>query len=343
METGKIIHLEQLKTLFDNIPEAVYVVEIDTYKILYLNKFILDLLHINENNYIGKYCYEVLQGEHSLCKFCANNNLQNKTIIWSYKSRLNGRTYRCIDKKIYVGNESIPAKLELAIDITNEVGYQDELIKNKKLLKKELEEKEILIKEIHHRVKNNTQLLVSLLHLQSMKTRSKTIKATLFKIIERIKAISTTYNSLYLRKDLHNINLSKHIEEIITNVSLSVLNPYNIITEINIDESIIVNNINKVTPLGIIINELLSNCAKHAFSIMSDEDEKKVKISLTKNGNEIILTVEDNGMGLPHNYNIKKQSTMGSLLVNTLASQLGAKVKYNSENGTRVVLNFKIE
>ena len=343
METGKKIYLKQLKTLFDNIPEAVYVVELSNYKILYLNKFLLEALHIDNNTYKGKQCYELLQGQTKPCKFCTSKNLDEQTITWSHKNHINGRTYRCIDKKIYIGDNGLPARLECAIDITDEVGYQKEIRENEALLKDKLKEKEVLIKEIHHRVKNNAQLLISLLHLQSMKTRSKTIKTVLLKVMERVKAISATYNTLYLNDNLHEINLSKHVGEIITSIALSTLDPYDIIIETNINENIIVDNINKVTPLGIIINELLSNSAKYAFVGMPDEKEKKVKIHLTKSGDKITLVVEDNGVGLPNNYNIKKQTTMGSLLINTLASQLGARVKYTSENGTKVVLSFKIK
>jgi len=343
MKTGKKIYLKQLAAIFNDMPEAVYVVELSSYKILYLNKFLLKALNIDECNYKGKQCYELLQGLLKPCSFCTNKSLDNQTITWSHRNCINNNIYRCIDRKVYIGDAATPAKLEIAIDITDVIGYQDEILKNQKTLKNKLKEKEILIKEIHHRVKNNTQLLVSLLHLQSMKTRSKPIKNVLLKIIERVKAISATYNSLYLNDDLGKINLSKHIEEIISSISLSILEPYNIIIEKNIEKDIIVENINKVTPLGIIINELLSNSVKHAFVEISNKETKNIIISLTKNEDTILLTVEDNGLGLPPDYSLKRQMTMGSLLVSTLASQLGARIKYNSENGTKVTLSFKIK
>jgi two-component system, sensor histidine kinase PdtaS len=216
----------------------------------------------------------------------------------------------------------------------------------KKQLEKKLEEKEILIKEIHHRVKNNNQLLMSLLHLQEMKTRSKSVRSLLSKIIERISAISITYNILYLNENLNNINFSNHINNIISNITSSLIDYDDIIIEKNIEENIIIYNINKITSIGLIINELLSNCIKHAFKdSFKDCRNKKIKINLIKNNDRVIFILEDNGIGLPDNFKIKKQTTMGTFLINALASQLNAKIKYESEKnmGTRVTMSFNLE
>jgi len=253
------------------------------------------------------------------------------------------RWYRCIDKKIYIGPKAIPARLEIAVDITNEVSGRQTLLEREQELEKKLEEKQVLIKEIHHRVKNNNQLLISLLHLQSMKTRSKVGRQDLIKAMNRVKAISLTYEKLYLHKDLSEIHLSKYFKEIITGLSITLLKPYNINIETKIDKDIIIKNINQITPIGLIISELLSNCSKYAFK--ETQKNKKIKINLTNNDNIITLTVEDNGEGLPKNYNIKKQTTMGTILVQTLTLQLGGKIIYESSpgHGVKITLKFKIK
>lgn len=340
MKTGNKIYLKQIKKLFDNIPEAVYVSDIETYEIIYINKYLLNSLNIKTYN--GEPCYKVLQGLDSPCGFCTNGSLSDQAITWTHKNYINNKTYRCIDKIIYIGENGNPARLECAIDITDEVNFKSELLETKKQLEKKLKEKEILIKEIHHRVKNNNQLLMSLLHLQEMKTRSKAIKASLSKIIERINAISITYNSLYLNENLNNINLSKHIDNVISNITASFVDYDDIIIEKNIEEDIITHNISKITSIGLIINELLSNCIKHAFKNCKG---KTIKINLIKNGDKAIFILEDNGNGLPNNFNVKKRTTMGTLLINALVKQLNAKIKYESEKGvgTKVTINFDLK
>jgi len=210
-------------------------------------------------------------------------------------------------------------------------------------IQKTLKEKEVLIKEIHHRVKNNNQLLMSLLHLQSMKTRSKVGRKILNGAITRIGAISSTYEKLYINQNLSEINLSKYMEEIISDISLVSLASYGITIDKKIEKNIILKDISKATPIALIVNELLSNIVKHAFPKITKG--KKVKISLTNNDDTITLVIEDNGVGLPANYNIRKQGTMGSMLIQTFASQLQGKIKYEkaSKQGLKATLKFKIK
>lgn len=342
METGKIIYLKQLKEIFDTISEAVYVLDLETYEVLYINKYVLDLLNINETEYIGKKCYKLFQCKDEPCDFCINKNLTKNSTSLVCKNEKTNKWYKCISELILLGETNKFVKLGLAIDISNEIEKNKFLINKEKELKKKLDEKQVLIKEIHHRVKNNSQLLISLLHLQKMKTRSKQTKNVLNEIIERIEAISIMYDKLYNNKDLININISKYIKQVINGLSVTLLRPYNIKLETTIEKNVILNDISKITPIGLIINELLTNCVKHGFKNV--QDTKKIKISLTKNDNIINLVIEDNGVGFPTDYNVKKRVKLGTILIQTLASQLNGKFFYIPvKMGTKASLEFKIK
>lgn len=206
-------------------------------------------------------------------------------------------------------------------------------------LKKSVHEKEILLKEIHHRVKNNMQVISSILKLQSAYVKDKKTVELLNECRNRISSMAFIHASLYMTKDFSNINFSDYVSNIARNLHQSyVSSNKKILLKVNVPGVNL--HIDEAIPCGLIINELLSNSFKYAFL-----KKRKGTVGITAKVKEenIILAIWDNGSGLPRGINYKNTETLGLQLVNSLAEQLGAKVKMESakNKGTKYIIAFR--
>jgi two-component sensor histidine kinase len=195
-------------------------------------------------------------------------------------------------------------------------------------IKQSLREKEILLKEIHHRVKNNLQVISSLFNLQSRYLTDKNY-LDLFKDSQnRVRSMAIVHEKLHQSEDMTHVELSDYIHILTSNLFKSYgIGTNQILVNINIPKSHL--NIELVIPLGLIINELLTNSIKHAFHV-----GKKGEISIgLEVGNEYILTIKDNGVGLPENFNIAESNSLGLQLIHILSEQIGGSVKCISNKG----------
>jgi len=210
-------------------------------------------------------------------------------------------------------------------------------------LKRLLKERDILIKEVHHRVKNNFMVVSSLLNLQSNKIKDKKMHDA-FKIsLDRIRAMSLIHEKLYRSPDLSKIDFGDYINTLTMNLYRS----YNIDpTKVNLKIAIegISLEIDKAIPCGLVLNELMTNSVKYAFPPnMGKKGELNVSLK-SANRDEIELIVSDNGVGLPEDINIEKTDTLGLKLVHILINeQLGGTIEINRKNGTEYKLRFKLK
>ncbi|MCH8317763.1 MAG: PAS domain S-box protein [Bacteroidetes bacterium] len=210
-----------------------------------------------------------------------------------------------------------------------------ELKKADEHIKASLKEKEILLKEIHHRVKNNMQVISGLLDLQADKSKDPAIKAFSTKAKDRIRSMALLHEKIYLSKDLANIEISGYIETLTDELVYNYNIDNNIKLKREIDEVFL--DIDRAIPLGLIINELVSNSLKYAFP---KGRKGEIFISLkSKKNNKIVLEVGDNGLGLPKNFDIQNTETLGLELVRSLTQQLKGSLEIIRHNGTK----FKIE
>jgi PAS domain S-box-containing protein len=199
-----------------------------------------------------------------------------------------------------------------------------------------LQEKEVLLQEIHHRVKNNMQIISSLLSLQANHTGSEEAAEVLKESRGRVKSMAMIHEKLY-----HSHNLSKlHIGEYLNNLVKDILSSYSrvssSITAIVEVEDIYL-NIDTALPMGLIVNELVSNCIKHAFP----DGNGNINISLIPDKDDYILTVSDNGIGLPEDIDPFESNSLGLKLVNSLSVQLEGDLKVQGHDGTSFLLKFK--
>ncbi|MER3373710.1 MAG: sensor histidine kinase [Allomuricauda sp.] len=212
------------------------------------------------------------------------------------------------------------------------------IAEQKHIIENALVEKDSLLKEIHHRVKNNLQMVSSLLSLQTKNTRSKAAIEALEEGKSRVKAMALIHQKLYQNDDLSVIEMQGYIESLINSVqSVYKKGGHNI--SITIDAEGTELDIDRAIPFGLILNELVSNSFKYAFP---DNDENgKIYIHLRKNGDQGYFEYTDNGIGLPEDTEERSHSSMGIRLMNRLVNQLQSKLNIDKQGeGVRFWFNF---
>ncbi len=214
------------------------------------------------------------------------------------------------------------------------------IAEQKYIIENSLVEKDSLLKEIHHRVKNNLQMVSSLLSLQTKNTRSKAAIEALEEGKSRVKAMALIHQKLYQNEDLSVIEMQGYIESLINSVqSVYRKGGHNI--DITIDTEGVELDIDRAIPFGLILNELVSNTFKYAFP--EDDEDGKIYIQIRKTEDqEGYFEYSDNGIGLPEDTDDRTQSSMGIRLMNRLANQLQTTLNVDKNvDGVRFWFHFK--
>lgn len=215
------------------------------------------------------------------------------------------------------------------------VTYNRYRIKQKsfKIIEKRDSEKQLLIKEIHHRVKNNLQIVLSLLNAQAnILPKNDTALAIIKESQNRIKSLALIHQDLYQSQSIVSVNAKDYFEKLLTNVQKSFTDPEKSI-DLNTNIESVDINMTLSVPLGLILNELVTNSYKYAFE---NKDIGSLSVSFRKNDDQSSyqLKVSDDGHGMPNNSSLNKKDSFGLELVNGLASQLNGSVKTRSDQGT---------
>jgi two-component sensor histidine kinase/predicted hydrocarbon binding protein len=200
-------------------------------------------------------------------------------------------------------------------------------------------EKEFLIKEIHHRVKNNLQIISSMLNLQADNIGDERIREKYTESIGRIKSIAIIHELLYRSKNLSEIKIKEYLTELVTYISATynLSERIHVTLRVNVRESII--NLDKAIPCGIIINELMSNSFKYAFR---NRQSGRIWVELVQDRTgRYSLLVADNGSGLPPEVDVIHTPTLGLQLVNSLVGQLDGQLEINVTEGTKFSISFR--
>ncbi len=211
-----------------------------------------------------------------------------------------------------------------------------ELKKAKNSIEKSLGEKHILLKEVHHRVKNNMAVITSLLDMQMMIVKDNECKQVLRECRQRIKSIALVHEKLYKAQDFLEIGVKDYIDSLIKDMmesyAISNVKPEFNIGNVNLQ-------LNQLIPLGLILNEIVSNCLKHAFT---DVDDPKLSISMSEKDNLVTLVIADNGPGMPQDAELKKSETLGVHIIDALVGQLDGEMKTTFGNGLVYSITFNL-
>lgn len=211
------------------------------------------------------------------------------------------------------------------------------VINKTKELQKSLEEKEILLKEIHHRVKNNLSLTIGLIKLQQEEIKDESSQKVLADIQERIYTMELLHRKLYESENLNEIDFKEYVYNLVTNISSTYSREKEI--KVNIDINNIFLNIETSMPCGLILNEIITNAYKYAFK---NNDKAELSISLKKQNDSYLLSIKDNGEGISKNIDISNASTLGLRLINQIAKlQLEGDLSCVNDSGVSYSLLFK--
>jgi PAS domain S-box-containing protein len=205
-------------------------------------------------------------------------------------------------------------------------------------LKAALREKEVLIKEIHHRVKNNLQVISSMLNLQALHLPDAEARSMFAESQGRVQSIALVHESLYQSKDLSSVSFVEYLRSLVSAVFQAQSTPGGRI-EAQVDAAEMRLPVAIAIPCGLIVNELVTNALKHAFP---GRREGKIRVRLRRcDDDRVELTVADDGVGLPEDQDPSRAKSLGLDLVYTFAEQLGAEVRVRRESGTEFVLTFR--
>ena len=326
---------EMYKTLIKTSPDAVIVIDLEG-KIEFTSPGALELFgYANKKELIGHNFSKVVDPEDKeriapIYREVSEKGILRYTEFKMLKkdgTKFSGELNLSIIKDISGNKNSI---MGIIRDITHHKKIEHEI-------KKSLKEKEILIKEIHHRVKNNMQIITSLLNLQSSYFDDKDIVSVFQESQDRVKSMAMVHEKLYQSQDLASINYADYINSL----TLSLFSSHGVdlrSINLNLDLETIYLGIDTAIPLGLLITEIVTNAIKHAFP---DGQNGNINIKLERNNSVHTLTISDDGVGIPKDLELDNTDSLGIKLIMSLAEQLDAKLTIEGVNGTEYVIKFK--
>jgi PAS domain S-box-containing protein len=199
-----------------------------------------------------------------------------------------------------------------------------------------LDEKEVLLREIHHRVKNNLQIISSLLNLQSSYLKDKASREVLNESKDRVKSMAMIHQKLYQSGNFEQIEMGEYVEYLVK----GLFNSYGVDSDkvkLKTDLQKIYLDIDTAIPLGLVINEIITNSIKHAFP---GELKGEIFIKIFQEGENYLIVVADNGVGLPEDLDVKKTASLGMQLVNNLVRQIDGELELKRTKGTEFRIKF---
>ncbi len=222
--------------------------------------------------------------------------------------------------------------------------YKNKQISNKKLEEKNgvisqaLKDREVLMKEVHHRVKNNLQIVASLFRLQHKFGNNKSSSEILQEVQDKIQAMSFIHERLYKSNDLSMINLQTYLDSLLNYFGTS----YNL-SEQNIEISTEIDNIklgmDRMVPCGLIVNEIIANSIKYAFG---GKTRGEISIKASKEEDQCVLTIQDSGVGFPENFNVENSQSLGIQLIQGLTRQIKGTLEIMSNPGACYTITFNL-
>jgi len=322
----------QYEDTLDSIPDWIYVVDED-------KRFVILNTALKEEH--------VRQGFWVDCREKKITNIypliSDKTISYIDKVFTSGtiliseQNFPLKDKTIYAETRMVPIfkdrKVVQVITIIRDRSKEKEV---EELKVRNTEQKEVMLREIHHRVKNNLAIVISLLNLQIQKHPDPELQRIMKDIELRIRSMALIHEHLYLSDNLDKIPLANYLNDLAM-IILSTFTGKNVQLQCHLDPIDV--TIETALPLGLITNELLTNAFKYAFP---DNGHGIIKIILKKiEENHYVLTVKDNGIGLQDDFNLQNQNTLGMFIVRILVEQLDGSIQLSNDDGASFSIMFK--
>jgi two-component sensor histidine kinase len=247
-----------------------------------------------------------------------------------------------IESTVAQDADGIPVSRFVMSNINERKLAEEALRESDKLLRASLEEKDVLLKEVHHRVKNNLAAIMGLIDLQGQEIVDETARASLVKLSNRIRSMSLVHEQLYQSDNFARIDLQFYLDSLTAHLHSSYQGSRNI--QVSVAAAGVKMGLDSAVPCGLLITELVTNAFKYAFPAgqpCSGAVGCEIAVSAAWDGAAYTLTVADNGVGLPAGLDWKNTKTLGLLLVKMLSQhQLRGKIEVDCTGGTTFRLRF---
>lgn len=324
--------VKEWERTFDAVPDLIAIID-NNYRVFRVNRAMADSLDVEPDDCVGSICHEAIHGSGEPHNSCPHRQLIKDGLEHTeeiQEARLGGDFMISVSPLLDFEGKLI-GSVHVARDITGRKKMEKEL-------KNSINEKDLLIKEIHHRVKNNLQIISSLLELQEEYVKGEITAVNVLKESQnRVLSMATIHEMLYQSKELNHINFADYIKTLVTNLLDSYSKFDGVKSVIYVEETWL--NIETAIPLGLIISELVSNSLKYAFP---PGMPGKLTISLEGDDEGYELVISDDGVGFPEELDFRNvKSSLGLRLVNTLVRQLDGSIELDKSQGTKYTIKFK--
>jgi len=329
----KFREIENIYRILYNIAGVGIVITDRKGHVIDANSEFLGLIKLSAGNVRGKWLLEL---------FNFTGREDYLSLEKNFKEILNGSEKSSSKIHVNVGGErktfdvvSTPLKDDYGniVTIIHVIYDLTEIERTEEKLKASLREKELLLQEIHHRVKNNLQIIISLLNLNLRNIEDEKARRIFKESMGRIRTISLIHEKLYLSKNLEIIDFADYIKSLVYHIySSSGADMRRIKTVISIED--IKLNITQAIPCALIINELITNSLKYAFP---ENEEGKIWIKMWREGDNFIMEIGDTGIGMPSE---RKENSMGMMIVESLVKQLNGEIIMRKGKGTVYLIKF---
>ncbi len=304
-------------------------------RIQWANRAAADSVGMQPEDMVGQYCYNLWNQSDEPCNNCPVLKAKATGLPHEIERETpDGRVWFLRGHSVINDHGDIVALVEFGQDITVRKEAEEKVLEA-------LKEKETLLREIHHRVKNNFQVITSLLNFQTRNIEDTGTRNVINEIQQRIRAMALIHEKLYQTGDLSSINFYQYASIIATELNYAYSRELDTgLKKIDVQMDDINLNIEKAIPCGLILNELVSNSLKHAFP--DDEiEEPGISITMEETDGHLHLCISDNGIGLPEDIDPGTAQTMGMSLVPLLVNQLNGTLEVDTEKGTGYHIYFK--
>lgn len=335
LDESNILLQQQLQAIFDNSFDALFLVNWKERKIIKANNRAVELFEAEkECDFYGLYGLEFQKSPKEKTNYEEmRKSLKEKGV---FEEEILYKTFKgnefwgaLVIQIIYISG--MPHQSIRITDITHQKN-------TKKQIQDSLHEKEILLSEIHHRVKNNLAVISGLLGLQSSYVEDEKAKILFEDSRNRIHSMALIHDKLYQHETFAKIEFQAYINDLINHIKLSYFSKQTKVS-FTVTCNDIFLDIKTAIPCGLILNELITNACKHAFK---DRTEGEIKIVCSKMGGNFTLMVSDNGVGFDGEEALKKPNSLGLTLINALSEQINGKIKTTLHNGTAYYISIEV-
>lgn len=332
----RISELERFRALLDETNDVIFLIEVHSGKLADFNISASEKLGYSPQKLSEMSVHDIISPDeiegmkHIIDNLVKGRKLKNRLTVETFLKRQDNSQIN-VEINISLVRFSDDAYIVMvARDITERKAFEN-------ALKSSIKEKEVLIREIHHRVKNNMQIISSLLNLQKQYVHDEEASSVLLESQNRVKSMAMIHEKLYKTQNFSEINFGDYIKSLVDDL-FSSYGSYSgrIKKEMIFDEIML--GLETAIPCGLIISELVTNTLKYAFP---NQMEGEFRIEMYEIDGLYHLIISDNGVGIPPNINFDKTETLGLVLVDSLVNQLEGTVELERNGGTKFKIIFK--